>query len=83
MKRRINHFLDLIGFNHQTVSHRERIITSFGGFCGILGVYFVSDALLAAQGAPVDIGGYYMPDEELATRAMRPSATFNAIIDAM
>ncbi len=47
----INNFLDLIGFNRQTVSHRERIVTSFGGFCGILGVYFVSDALLDAQGA--------------------------------
>jgi isocitrate dehydrogenase len=39
--------------------------------------------LLAAQGAPVDVGGYYHPDSELASRAMRPSATFNAIIDAL
>lgn len=39
--------------------------------------------LLAAQGAPVDIGGYYQPDEEKATTAMRPSATLNAIIDAI
>jgi len=39
--------------------------------------------LLAAQGAPVDIGGYYQPDEELATAAMRPSATLNAIIDSI
>ena len=39
--------------------------------------------LNAAQGAPVDIGGYYRPDEELASRAMRPSATLNAIIDAL
>jgi isocitrate dehydrogenase len=35
------------------------------------------------QGSPVDLGGYYYPDEELATAAMRPSATFNAIIDAI
>ena len=35
------------------------------------------------QGSPVDIGGYYQPDEELVTAAMRPSATFNAIIDAI
>jgi isocitrate dehydrogenase len=35
------------------------------------------------QGAPVDIGGYYLPDEELVTRAMRPSATLNAVIDAI
>ncbi|MBW2699559.1 MAG: NADP-dependent isocitrate dehydrogenase [Deltaproteobacteria bacterium] len=39
--------------------------------------------LLAAQGAPVDLGGYYLADETLAEKAMRPSAKFNAIIDAM
>ncbi len=38
--------------------------------------------LLAAQGAPVDIGGYYRPDPVLATRAMRPSSTLNAILGA-
>jgi isocitrate dehydrogenase len=38
--------------------------------------------LLAAQGSPVDLGGYYHPDSEKATKAMRPSATFNAIVDA-
>ncbi len=43
----------------------------------------INEELLAAQGKPVDIGGYYMPDDEKATKAMRPSATFNAIIDAM
>ena len=35
------------------------------------------------QGSPVDIGGYYHPDDELVTAAMRPSARFNAIIDAI
>ena len=39
--------------------------------------------LLTAQGSPVDIGGYYRPDDALATAAMRPSATLNAIIDAI
>ncbi len=43
----------------------------------------ISQELLAAQGRPVDIGGYYYPDPVKAARAMRPSATFNAIIDAM
>ena len=33
------------------------------------------------QGAPVDIGGYYLPDDERVTAAMRPSGTFNTIID--
>jgi isocitrate dehydrogenase len=39
--------------------------------------------LLAAQGKPVDIGGYYRPDEAKVSRVMRPSATLNAIIDAV
>jgi isocitrate dehydrogenase len=39
--------------------------------------------LNAAQGAPVDIGGYYQPDNELAFAAMRPSATLNAIIGSI
>ena len=43
----------------------------------------ISAELLAAQGRPVDIGGYYLPDPALTERAMRPSATLNAIIDAM
>ena len=36
-----------------------------------------------AQGQPVDIGGYFLPDDKLAARAMRPSATLNAIVDAI
>jgi isocitrate dehydrogenase len=39
--------------------------------------------LNAAQGKPQDIGGYYRPNFERATRAMRPSATFNRIIDGI
>ncbi|UZJ39948.1 NADP-dependent isocitrate dehydrogenase [Prosthecochloris sp. SCSIO W1102] len=39
--------------------------------------------LNGAQGTPVDLGGYFMPDDEKASRAMRPSATLNAIIDAI
>jgi isocitrate dehydrogenase len=35
------------------------------------------------QGSPVDLGGYYVPDEERVTAAMRPSETFNAIVDAI
>jgi len=43
----------------------------------------ITDELLAAQGKPVVVGGYYMPDPMMAEQAMRPSATFNAIIDAL
>ncbi len=38
--------------------------------------------LEAAQGHPVDIGGYFQPDAAKTTAAMRPSATFNAILAA-
>ncbi len=43
----------------------------------------ITEELLAAQGAPVDIGGYYMPDDDKTAKAMRPSTTFNAVIDAL
>ncbi|HEY7390663.1 MAG TPA: NADP-dependent isocitrate dehydrogenase, partial [Bryobacteraceae bacterium] len=43
----------------------------------------IAAELLAAQGKPVDIGGYYFPDDAKCAAAMRPSATLNAIIDRM
>lgn len=42
----------------------------------------INEELMAAQGKPVDIGGYYKPDREKATAAMRPSQTFNSILAA-
>ena len=39
--------------------------------------------LLGAQGKPVDMGGYYHPNDEKTTKAMRPSPTLNAIVDAI
>lgn len=41
----------------------------------------INEELLAAQGSAVDLGGYYMPDEEKASAAMRPSAVLNEILD--
>jgi len=43
----------------------------------------IMDELNGVQGAPVDIGGYYFPDAGKVTAAMRPSGTFNAVIDAI
>jgi isocitrate dehydrogenase len=43
----------------------------------------INEELLAAQGSPVDIGGYFKPDFAKTSAAMRPSATLNAIIDAL
>ncbi len=40
----------------------------------------IVDELNAVQGQPVNIGGYYQPNDDLASAAMRPSATLNGII---
>ncbi|NRS89972.1 isocitrate dehydrogenase [Flavobacterium sp. 7E] len=40
----------------------------------------INEELISAQGRPQDIGGYYQPNPELTSKAMRPSATLNAII---
>ncbi|WP_344099128.1 NADP-dependent isocitrate dehydrogenase [Myceligenerans crystallogenes] len=39
--------------------------------------------LLAVQGKPADIGGYYRPDEAKASAVMRPSATFNEALASL
>ena len=43
----------------------------------------ITEELIDAQGVAMDIGGYYAPDRALGSAAMRPSATLNAIIDAI
>lgn len=43
----------------------------------------INEELLAAQGQPVDIGGYYFPDEGKTEAAMRPSTTFNNILKSL
>lgn len=43
----------------------------------------INAELLAAQGKPVDVGGYYHPNDTKASKAMRPSPTLNAIIDSI
>jgi len=43
----------------------------------------IAQDLLAAQGRPVDVGGYYRPDPAKASAALRPSATFNGILAAL
>jgi isocitrate dehydrogenase len=42
----------------------------------------INQELLGAQRKPQDLGGYYQPDPEKTSKAMRPSATLNAIVDA-
>ncbi len=43
----------------------------------------IADELLAVQGKPADIGGYYRPDADKAAAVMRPSATFNEVIEGL
>jgi isocitrate dehydrogenase len=43
----------------------------------------INAELIAAQGKPVDMGGYYHPDFDKTSKAMRPSATFNAALTAI
>ncbi|MBK1884005.1 NADP-dependent isocitrate dehydrogenase [Luteolibacter pohnpeiensis] len=43
----------------------------------------IVEELISVQGKPVDIGGYYQPDDTLASAALRPSATLNQILGAI
>ncbi|MCX7361958.1 MAG: NADP-dependent isocitrate dehydrogenase [Alphaproteobacteria bacterium] len=43
----------------------------------------INAELIAAQGKPVDTGGYYLPDPAKTSAGMRPSATLNAALDAL
>ena len=43
----------------------------------------IVEELRAVQGSPVEIGGYYRPDRELAASAMRPSPTLNEVLAAL
>ena len=40
----------------------------------------IADELKAVQGQPVDIGGYFLPDEAKLDKVMRPSTTFNSVL---
>ena len=43
----------------------------------------IAQEMLDAQGSSQDVGGYYFPDDSLASKAMRPSATLNALVDSL
>ncbi|WP_208322354.1 NADP-dependent isocitrate dehydrogenase [Mumia sp. ZJ430] len=43
----------------------------------------INDELIAVQGSPVDIGGYYRPDDNLSEQVMRPSKTLNDAIASL
>ena len=43
----------------------------------------IHDELIDVQGRAVDVGGYYRPDDALASEVMRPSATFNEALASL
>jgi isocitrate dehydrogenase len=43
----------------------------------------IADELIAVQGSPADIGGYYRPDDAKASAVMRPSSTFNETLASL
>ena len=43
----------------------------------------IMEELMAVEGKAQDVGGYFHPNDELAEKAMRPSATLNSIIDSI
>ncbi|WP_422115188.1 NADP-dependent isocitrate dehydrogenase [Brachybacterium sp. UNK5269] len=64
-------------------SEDAELATAFGPIAKELveGEETIAAELLAVQGSPVDIGGYYRPDLEKTAAVMRPSATFNRILE--
>ncbi|MDX2470662.1 MAG: NADP-dependent isocitrate dehydrogenase [SAR324 cluster bacterium] len=68
-----------------TQDKNEELSTQFANIAADLNANEakINEELMAVQGKPADIGGYYHPDLAKITAVMRPSATFNAIIDAI
>ncbi|GAA2456789.1 NADP-dependent isocitrate dehydrogenase [Streptomyces pulveraceus] len=62
-----------------------QLAQAFAGLAKTLGEQeqTIVDELVAVQGSPVDIGGYYQPDPAKAAAVMRPSATFVEAISAI
>jgi isocitrate dehydrogenase len=58
---------------------------AFSGLAGTLRAneQQINDELIGVQGSPADIGGYYRPDDALASDVMRPSKTLNEAIAAL
>ena len=72
----------------QSLAEQSKDIEVQARFAKVAQVLADNEATIVAelnsvQGRPVDIGGYYCPDREKVTQAMRPSATFNGIVDAI
>jgi isocitrate dehydrogenase len=68
-----------------TQTQDEELRAAFAPLAGTLAGrgQTIVDELIAVQGAPVELGGYYRPDPALAAAVMCPSATFNAALGTL
>ena len=71
-----------VGESRMTYPLLAEFSAAVGSLIGAAEKQIVAE-LVAVQGKPADIGGYYQPDDAKASAALRPSATLNAIIDAI
>jgi len=78
-------YLALYWAQHLSQCANDELKAQFGPIAAALteGEGAISQELIDCQGSPVDFGGYFKPNDELAFKAMRPSATLNAIIDPL
>ena len=61
------------------------LATAFGPLASTLAdnEQAIAEELIGVQGQPADVGGYYRPDDQLASAVMRPSATFNEALASL
>merc|ERR1719152_374560 len=78
-------YLALYWAQHLTNCGHEELAARFGPIAAALteNEGQIAQELIDCQGDAVDFGGYYKPVDDLAFAAMRPSATFNGVIDSM
>jgi len=78
-------YLALFWAQHLAAGEHEELKAQFGPIAAGLteNEGRIAQELIDCQGEPVDFGGYFKPVDELAFKAMRPSETFNSIIDSM
>ncbi len=87
LDNRGSHFYLALYWAHELANQSEdaALATAFGTVARTLAEQedTINAELLGVQGSPVDLGGYYRPDEAKASAVMRPSATFNAALAAL
>ena len=80
--------VDIVPHNRQALARRDNSTALSARFKPLAKTLEENEAkidaeLIAAQGKPVDTGGYYLPEQAKTSAAMRPSATLNAALAAL